>query len=208
MAKRACRVPAKRAIIKRSRGHSDKVRAVHDGVRTARETIAMPQQLANHSTMTVQELMHAPVETVHMDTPVRVAKRLFDEKRYHHLVVMEKGHVFGVVSDRDILKIISPFVGSKTMEREQDTRTLRQRVHQVMSRKPVTVEPTTLVSAAAKKILSERVSCLPVVTNAGELVGILTVRDIVSWAAGLSDGLEALAAQPESVAAGLDHPLL
>ena len=146
----------------------------------------MSQQLASHATMTVQEIMTTPVETVHMDTTMRVASRLFDEKHFHHIVVLEKGRVFGVVSDRDILKVISPFVGSKTMEREQDARTLRQRVHQIMSRKPVTVAPSERASEAARIMLKERVSCLPVVTAESELVGILTLRDIVSWAARLA----------------------
>ncbi len=150
----------------------------------------MSQGLAKHGTMTVQEIMTTPVETVHMDTTVRVAKRLFDEKHFHHIVVLEKGRVFGVVSDRDILKVISPFVGSKTMEREQDARTLRQRVHQIMSRNPVTVQPAGLVADAARTMLREHLSCLPVVTNGGELVGILTLRDIVSWAAGLGESDE------------------
>ena len=139
--------------------------------------------VAGQSVMSVRDIMTTPVHTIDMDDSILSAKRLFDRKRFHHAVVLAQGRVHGAVSDRDILKTISPFVG-KIMERTQDLGTLKRRIHQVMSRAPVTIGPDEPVGAAADKMLCERVSCLPVVDADGSLVGIVTTRDVVKWAAG------------------------
>lgn len=146
----------------------------------------MQQIEASPSVMLVRDIMTNPVQTILLDDFIFKAKQLFDRKRFHHVVVLERDRVFGVVSDRDILRVISPFVGKPMMERKQDLRTLRGRIHQIMSRGLITIGPNKSVAEAARLMLRERVSCLPVVGEGGLLLGILTTRDIVSWAAGIS----------------------
>jgi acetoin utilization protein AcuB len=51
-----------------------------------------------------------------------------------------------------------------------------------MTPNPVTVEPDTLVVDAVQKMLDYRIGSLPVLEG-GELVGILTDRDILRWVA-------------------------
>ena len=131
--------------------------------------------------MFVRDIMTTRVHTVDMDDPMLTAKRLFDREHCHHAVVMQRNRVFGVVSDRDILKVISPFVGNRMMERSQDLNTLKKRVHQIMSRDLVTIGPDETIVEAADKMLSERVSCLPVVDESRSLLGIVTIRDFVVW---------------------------
>ena len=133
----------------------------------------------------VQDIMTTPVHTVDMDDSLLKAKGLFDREHCHHVVVLERDRVVGVVSDRDILKAISPFVGN-AMERPQDRNTLKKRIHQIMSRGLVAVGPDEALATAAKQMLAERVSCLPVVDENRALLGIVTVRDFVSWAASVS----------------------
>ena len=127
----------------------------------------------------VGDIMTPQVHTLHLDDSLRTAASLFEREHFHHVVVLERGRVHGVVSDRDILKAISPFVGNPMLERPQDLSTLKKRVHQIMTRKPVTIGPDQTVAAAADLILSQRVSCLPVVDEGGALLGIVTVRDLV-----------------------------
>ncbi len=50
----------------------------------------------------------------------------------------------------------------------------------------VTIGQDETVAAAAARILSERVSCLPVVDDSRSLLGIVTIRDFVAWAVGTS----------------------
>jgi acetoin utilization protein AcuB len=121
-----------------------------------------------------------------MDDPMLTAKRLFDREHCHHAIVLERNRVFGVVSDRDILKVVSPFAGNAMMERSQDLNTLKKRIHQIMSRELVTIGPDETVATAAGKMLRERVSCLPVVDDTRSLLGIVTIRDFLAWAVGTS----------------------
>ena len=146
----------------------------------------MQQIEASLSVMLVRDIMTNPVQTILLDDFIFKAKQLFDRKRFHHVVVLERDRVFGVVSDRDILRVISPFVGKPMMERKQDLRTLKGRIHQIMSRGLITIGPNKSVAEAARLMLRERVSCLPVMGEDGLLLGILTTRDIVSWADGIS----------------------
>ncbi len=128
--------------------------------------------------MTVGEIMTGTVLTVAMDDTVSEARRLFDAHRFHHLLVIDRERLVGVVSDRDILRAVSPFVG-KYMEREADTATLRKRVHLIMSRALVTITAERSVEDAARSMLTHGVSCLPVVDGALRPIGIVTWRDIL-----------------------------
>jgi len=153
--------------------------------------VRMPQSLVSQSAMYVRDIMTTPVHTVDMDHSMLAAKRLFDHERCHHVVILRRNRVFGVVSDRDILKAVSPFVGNRMMERSQDVNTLKKRVHQIMSRNLVTIGPDETVAEAARKMLGERVSCLPVVDDSGSLLGIVTIRDFLAWAvdaSGVNEG--------------------
>jgi len=143
----------------------------------------MRQDSINHTQVCARNIMTAPVCTVRMDDSILTARDLFDRHRFHHVLVLDGGRVVGVVSDRDILKQISPFVGNLIMERGQDLNTLKKRIHQVMTRNLVTIGPDEALGEAANTMISERVSCLPVVDDKGHPLGILTIRDILTWAA-------------------------
>ncbi len=147
----------------------------------------MQQVGASQSVIYVRDIMTNPVHTVQMDDLVLTAKLLFDRKRFHHAVVLDQDRVVGVVSDRDILKAISPFLDRPLMVRSQDLSTLKRRIHQIMSRELVTIGSDNTVVEAVEKMLPERVSCLPVTDGDRSLLGILTIRDVVAWAVGTSD---------------------
>ena len=85
----------------------------------------------------------------------------------------------GVISDRDVLKEISPHVNTLS-EDSRALKTLKKKAHQIMSRKPITVEPDTLVEDAASIMLQKNISCLPVVSPAGNIEGILSWKDILN----------------------------
>ena len=44
------------------------------------------------------------------DRVIRV-RELFNEYRFHHLLVIDDRRLVGVISDRDLLKNLSPFIG-------------------------------------------------------------------------------------------------
>ncbi len=128
--------------------------------------------------MNVSDIMTTGVYKISMDDTVRKVRQLFAKHKFHHLLVVESHQLLGVISDRDLLKNLSPFI-EKMAERPQDLATLDRRVHQIMSRKPVTVSPQMSVRAAAKIMLEHNVSCLPVVDDTGWPIGIITWRDMI-----------------------------
>lgn len=126
--------------------------------------------------MNVDAIMSREPVTVGMDDDLHRVKDLFELYRFHHLLVLLGERLVGVISDRDLLRASSPFVG-RASERPQDLATLNRRVHQIMTRNLVVVAPDTPVEVAARLMLDKRVSCLPVVAAEGQLLGIVTWRD-------------------------------
>jgi len=113
-----------------------------------------------------------------MDDSLARARDLFNEFHSHHLPIVQGLELLGIISDRDLLKAVSPNIGTLS-ETDRDRATLNKRAHQIMSRKLITVAADTTVEAAARLLLGHRVSCLPVVTTTGHLEGIITWRDLL-----------------------------
>ncbi|MEM1331595.1 MAG: CBS domain-containing protein [Planctomycetota bacterium] len=149
--------------------------------------------------MLVEDIMTRDIVSVSMDDTLAWVKRIFDEKDFHHVVVTEEGEPVGVVSDRDLLRNVSPFIG-KMAERDIDVHTLSRKVHQIMTRDLVTIGPAESLCNALAKLVENRVHCLPVVTDK-RCVGILTQSDILRWCYGhlgcdLPDGERPVLARP------------
>lgn len=128
----------------------------------------------------LKDIMTSPVLTINPDALMVNVAKLFDRKEFHHVVVIEQNRILGVMSDRDILKEVSPFVGSRLMERSQDLNTTKRRVHQVMSRGVITAPPEQTVAKGAATMLEHHISCLPIVDKEESLLGIVTMRDLVA----------------------------
>ena len=128
--------------------------------------------------MTVDNIMSKKVVTVEMDDSLRVIKEIFDNTRFHHLLVIEDKKLVGVISDRDLLKAISPHIGTMT-ETGRDTATLKKKAHQILTREPITLYPTANILDAVKIFNTHNISCIPIINSLKEPVGIVTWRDIL-----------------------------
>lgn len=128
--------------------------------------------------MRVEKIMTQPVVTVDMDDSLAVVKDIFDHTRFHHLLVVESDKLFGVISDRDLLKALSPHIGTIT-ETVIDAATLNKKAHQIMTRKPVTLTPNAEVYDAIDVFNNQNISCIPIVDNEQKLKGVLSWRDIL-----------------------------
>ncbi|WP_340678879.1 CBS domain-containing protein [Paraglaciecola sp.] len=128
--------------------------------------------------MIIEKLMSKPIVTVELDDTLKVVKHIFERAKFHHLLVVEKDVLYGVISDRDLLKAISPHIGTPN-ETPHDTVTLNKRVHQIMTRKPITLPPQADVYAAIKIFNQHSISCIPIVNDKGRPVGIISWRDIL-----------------------------
>lgn len=130
--------------------------------------------------MTLADIMTPNVVTVSMDDTLRGIRQIFDRYKFHHVVVVEQGKAVGVISDRDVLKHLSPFVG-KLSERTQDVESLQRRAHQIMSRQLVSAPPGTSIGDAITLMIQRDISCLVVTDAGGRCAGIVTSRDMLRW---------------------------
>jgi len=131
------------------------------------------------SSTTLRQVLTRHVVKVSMDDTLQTIKELFESHRFHHVLVVEGRKLVGVISDKDLLHNLSPFVGNTFNERTQDVATLHRRVHQIMTRDPVTAREETPLHEAVQLILKHNISCLPVVDEHSHPVGIVTWRDIL-----------------------------
>jgi acetoin utilization protein AcuB len=123
--------------------------------------------------------MTKDVVTIDMDTSLKTINRIFDDRRFHHLLVVENNELCGVISDRDLLKALSPFLNTLA-EQDRDLSTLKKRAHQIMSRKLITITKEASSEDAARLMLRENISCLPVISSDGQIEGIVTWKDLLN----------------------------
>jgi len=118
-----------------------------------------------------------PVTILHTEN-LGKALQLMEQTGSRHLPVLSReGHLVGIVSDRDCrLALNSPHI---LRERWQDEVILNEtKVVHIMSPAPIIAEEFMPASEAARLMLTNHISALPVMR--GEtLTGIVTVTDIV-----------------------------
>jgi acetoin utilization protein AcuB len=129
--------------------------------------------------MDLDAIMTRRVVTVEMDDSLRVINSIFTQAKFHHLLVVENRRLMGIISDRDVLKAMSPFIDTLA-EQIRDTATLDRRAHQIMSRELVSASKETDIAEAVQLMLRERVSCLPVLSDDGRVEGIVTWKDLLT----------------------------
>ena len=128
--------------------------------------------------MRVEEIMSKSVVTIKLDDSLKVVKDIFDKTRFHHLLVVESGKLLGVVSDRDLLKALSPYLGTVS-ETTRDVAGLNKHVHQIMTRKPMTLKRNAGLDDAIHVFTRQKFSCIPIVDDEEKPVGIVTWRDLL-----------------------------
>jgi acetoin utilization protein AcuB len=135
--------------------------------------------------MNVEEIMTTKIVTVELGDRLSMIKEIFDQSKLHHLLAVEDSRLYGVVSDRDLLKALSPSLGTVS-ETFKDRAALNKQVHQIMTRKPITLRPDAALADAADLLITRNISCIPIVDAEMRPLGIVTWRDV----------LKALASRP------------
>lgn len=126
----------------------------------------------------IDTIMSTPVVSVEMDDKLSLVNTLFEHTKFHHLVVVERKELVGIISDRDLFKALSPTVGTAA-ETSADLAILNRKAHQIMSRNPVHLKLNDDISKAVIAFREHKISCLPVVNEKMVPVGILSWRDII-----------------------------
>ena len=128
--------------------------------------------------MLVQHWMTRNPITIEADTPFLEARLILKEKRIRHLPVMDRGKLIGVITDRDV-KEAAPS-GATTLDvYELNYLLLKMKVRDLVKNSPITIKPSNSVEKAALLMHDHRIGCLPVVDEAGKLVGLITETDLL-----------------------------
>ena len=139
----------------------------------------------------ISSLLHHKGSTVWYVSPeatVFDAIQLMADKNIGALPVMSNGHLTGIFSERDYTRKIA--LAGKTSKQ-----TL---VKEIISMDVVTVAPGESVEECMRLMTEHRIRHLPVVQN-DEVVGIVSIGDLVNWIISAQD---AAIAQMESYISG------
>jgi acetoin utilization protein AcuB len=140
--------------------------------------------------MNLKQIMTSKIITVEPDDSLATVKEIFDRLKFHHVLVVESNLLVGVVSDRDLLKALSPNLGTLSATLK-DEATLNKRVHQIMSRSPITLHADSGIIDAIALFNTQRVSCIPIVNDEFRPLGIVSWRDILKALVRSDDALQA-----------------
>ena len=143
---------------------------------------------------TVAEIMTREPIVVTPTTPLKEAIQILAERHISGLpVVNEEGNLVGVISESDLMwqetgaepppyvMVLDSIIYLQNPHKyEQEIhKALGQTVGEVMTSHVTTIKPQQTIAEAAHVLQQKQVHRLPVLDNAGKLIGILTRGDII-----------------------------
>ena len=116
--------------------------------------------------------------TIEQDASIIEAIHLMKEKGIRRLPVMAKGRFVGLITER-MIKDYTPGKATSLDTWEVHYLLSKTAVKDVMNPAPITVTPGTDLATAAQAILDHKLYGLCVVDAKGDLVGIMSVGDML-----------------------------
>lgn len=116
--------------------------------------------------MFVSQRMKTKPVTVTSEDYLAEAQEKMQAGSFRHLPVVEDGKLIGILTDRDL--------------RQHVGQLQRTKVNAAMTENVVTVGPHATLEEAAKLLLQHKFNGLPVVTENGQLAGMITTSDILN----------------------------
>ncbi len=99
------------------------------------------------------------------------AVQLMNQYKLGSVLVLHGRQLTGIFTERDVL--------TRVVGADRDPRTTP--LEKVMTRQPVTVPPTATVDEVMELITGRRVRRLPVVDATGEVIGLISIGDLMRW---------------------------
>lgn len=125
----------------------------------------------------VQDWMTKEVVTISPDTSIFEAHRLMTAHKIRRLPVVHNRDLVGLVTRGDI-RGAQPSEATSLSIWEINYLLAKTTVADIMTKNPVTILASQTVGEAARLMLERKISGLPVVDMAGNVVGIITESDI------------------------------
>jgi acetoin utilization protein AcuB len=128
----------------------------------------------------LQDIMSKNLRTIHEDATVAQVRKTMVEHHIRHILVVESGSnvLKGILSDRDVRAIVSPFVGTPEAT-ERDNATMMVKVRGIMKKSPYVAKADDSVRKAVEIMLQKRVGCVPIVDSSNKPVGVVSSDDVL-----------------------------
>ncbi|MDD7699842.1 MAG: CBS and ACT domain-containing protein [Treponema sp.] len=126
--------------------------------------------------MIVKEVMRTNVVFISSETKITEAKNIMMENKFSKLPVVDYGKLVGIVTKNDLLKA-EPSLATTLDMFEIGYLLSKLTVKKVMMTNVITVSPDEVVEEAARIMVDNEISCLPVVKD-DALIGIITESDL------------------------------
>ena len=126
----------------------------------------------------LHEIMTTSVTTLPHDGSLLNAALLMRQTDLRHLPVVKNGAVIGLLSDRDVNRAAPSRFGPLSQEEYNDD-LQNTEIEKVMTKEPYTAQPDTPVRDVVNVLCERKIGAVPVVTDTGALVGIVTRADLL-----------------------------
>jgi CBS domain-containing protein len=123
--------------------------------------------------MTVRAILDTKghqIQSVGPDAKLAAAIKTLAERKIGAVLVMSKGRIEGILSERDIVRVLG----------ERGAGVLDEPVSEVMTRKVVSCRQSDTVAAIMEMMTLGKFRHLPVVED-DKVVGVISIGDIVKW---------------------------
>jgi CBS domain-containing protein len=123
--------------------------------------------------MTVRAILDSKghhIEGVEPEARLSAAIRILSERKIGAVLVMQKGRIEGILSERDVVRVLG----------ERGAVVLDEPVSAVMTRKVVSCRQSDTIAAIMEMMTLGKFRHLPVVEE-GMVVGLISIGDVVKW---------------------------
>jgi CBS domain-containing protein len=123
--------------------------------------------------MTVRAILDSKgrqIQSVDPDAKLSDAIKILSQRKIGAVLVMSKGRIEGILSERDIVRVLGEY-GAVALD---------EPVKAVMTRKVISCRPADTVSSIMEMMTLGKFRHLPVVEE-GRVVGLISIGDIVKW---------------------------
>lgn len=123
--------------------------------------------------MTVRAILDTKghnVLSVEPESKLSAAVKLLSERRIGAVLVMSQGRMEGILSERDIVRVLG----------ERGAGAMEEPVSSVMTRKVISCRENDTVSEIMETMTHGKFRHLPVVED-GKVVGLISIGDVVKW---------------------------
>ncbi len=108
--------------------------------------------------------------SVEPEAKLSAAVKILGDRKIGAVLVMSKGRIEGILSERDIVRVLS----------ERGASVLDEAVGEAMTRKVISCRQSDTVAAIMETMTTGKFRHLPVV-DGDRVVGLISIGDIVKW---------------------------